>query len=100
MIASLLDPERFRDKAAEAAGLLRSMANPHRLMILCRLGDKEMSVSELHEGTALSQSSLLCDCRPGRDSRDRDAGGNLLPGNPGCSERDCRTEGLFRGMSL
>jgi len=58
MIASLLDPERFRDKAAEAAGLLRSMANPHRLMILCRLGDKEMSVSELHEGTALSQSSL------------------------------------------
>jgi ArsR family transcriptional regulator, virulence genes transcriptional regulator len=58
MITSLLDPDMFKDKASEAAGLLRSMANPHRLMILCRLGDKEMSVGELHEGTALSQSSL------------------------------------------
>ena len=58
MTATLLDPDRFKDKAAEAAGLLRSMANPHRLMILCRLGDKEISVGELREGTALSQSSL------------------------------------------
>ncbi|MBU2607138.1 MAG: metalloregulator ArsR/SmtB family transcription factor [Alphaproteobacteria bacterium] len=58
MIASLLDPDQFKNKASEAAGLLRSMANPHRLMILCRLGDTEMSVGELREGTALSQSSL------------------------------------------
>ena len=58
MITPRLDPDLFKDKAAEAAGLLRSMANPHRLMILCRLGDTEMSVGELREGTALSQSSL------------------------------------------
>jgi len=58
MIASILDPVLFKDKAEQAAGLLRSMANSHRLMILCRLGDTEMSVGELREGTALSQSSL------------------------------------------
>jgi ArsR family transcriptional regulator len=58
MIASILDPVLFKDKAEQAAGLLRSMGNPHRLMILCRLGDKELSVGELREGAALSQSSL------------------------------------------
>jgi ArsR family transcriptional regulator, virulence genes transcriptional regulator len=58
MMTSLLDPVLFNVKAEEAAGLLRSMANPHRLMILCRLGDKELSVGELRQGAALSQSSL------------------------------------------
>lgn len=58
MLPTLLDPALFRDKAEDAAGLLRSMANPHRLMILCRLGDKEISVGELRKGAALSQSSL------------------------------------------
>jgi ArsR family transcriptional regulator, virulence genes transcriptional regulator len=58
MFASLLDPATFSDKASEAAGLLKSMANPHRLMILCRLGERELSVGELLAGTDLSQSAL------------------------------------------
>ena len=49
MIASILDPVLFKDKAEQAAGLLRSMANSHRLMILCRLGDTEMSVGVLRQ---------------------------------------------------
>ncbi|KCZ90746.1 ArsR/SmtB family transcription factor [Hyphomonas johnsonii] len=58
MIAAFLDPVRFRDKAAQAARLLRSMANEHRLMILCRLGGGEMSVGELVSHIGLSQSAL------------------------------------------
>ena len=54
MTMIFLDPALFRDKASEAARLLRSMGNEHRLMILCRLGAGEMTVSELqgHIGLA------------------------------------------------
>jgi DNA-binding transcriptional ArsR family regulator len=41
-----------------AAGLLRAMANPHRLQILCVLGEGEMSVGMLNERIPLSQSAL------------------------------------------
>lgn len=44
--------------AGEAAQFLKLMANPHRLMILCHLLDTEMSVSELNQHLALSQSAL------------------------------------------
>lgn len=42
----------------DAAGLLRSMANSKRLMILCSLASDELSVSELNERVTLSQSAL------------------------------------------
>lgn len=54
----IMDPNEFEVKAAEAAKLLRTMGNPHRLMILCRLGAEEMSVGLLSESFALSQSAL------------------------------------------
>jgi DNA-binding transcriptional ArsR family regulator len=45
--------------ASDAAGLLRSLANPHRLMILCTLASSgELSVSALNECVPLSQSAL------------------------------------------
>ena len=44
--------------ADSAAGLLRAMANPHRLQILCVLGEGEMSVGALNERIPLSQSAL------------------------------------------
>lgn len=46
--------------AGAAAQLLKSLANPHRLMILCVLAGQgeEMSVSELNEAIDLSQSAL------------------------------------------
>lgn len=46
-------------KAAEAAGLLKLLANESRLLILCRLAmDGETSVGELTDAVGLSQSAL------------------------------------------
>lgn len=44
--------------AESAAGLLRAMANPNRLSILCVLGEGELSVGALNERIPLSQSAL------------------------------------------
>jgi DNA-binding transcriptional ArsR family regulator len=49
----------LEDKAAEAAEFLKLLANPHRLLILCRLAvEREMSVGVLSEAVGLSQSAL------------------------------------------
>jgi len=49
----------FERKAAEAAGLLKLLANENRLLILCRLAAvREMSVSDLAEAVHLSQSAV------------------------------------------
>ena len=50
--------EQMQANAARATSLLKSMANETRLMILCQLSEKEMSVSELAEKIPLSQSAL------------------------------------------
>ena len=44
--------------AAEAADLLASMSNRHRLMILCRLSEGETQAGVLAEVCGLSQSAL------------------------------------------
>ncbi len=44
--------------ADSAAQLLKAMANPHRLQVLCILGEGELSVGALNERIALSQSAL------------------------------------------
>ena len=45
--------------AAEAAGVLKALANENRLMILCKLLERgEMSVMPLAEAVDLSQSAL------------------------------------------
>ena len=54
----LLDPSVFQAKAELAASLLKAMSNPHRLMILCRLGASEASVGDLQTDSGLSQSAL------------------------------------------
>lgn len=45
-------------RAGEAAELLKLLANDNRLIVLCRLMDREMSVSELGEYVNLAQSAL------------------------------------------
>lgn len=45
-------------RADEAAGLLSTMGNPNRLLILCLLLDQELSVGELSERVGLAQSPL------------------------------------------
>jgi len=53
------DIARLEDKAVEAAEFLKLLANPQRLLILCRLVvEREMSVGELEEAGELSQSAL------------------------------------------
>lgn len=55
---AVIEPDRFEASAGEAAGLLRALSNEKRLMILCQLGDREMSVGQLLPLVGLSQSAL------------------------------------------
>lgn len=48
----------IRPHAANAAALLKALANEQRLMILCNLVEAPLSVSELNEQVELSQSAL------------------------------------------
>jgi len=54
----LIDIAEIRNNATQAAELLKAMSNENRLIILCHLGEKEMSVNELNSFIDLSQSSL------------------------------------------
>lgn len=53
-----IDIKEMRGNASNAADLLKAMSNENRLLILCHLGEKEMSVNELNNFVDLSQSSL------------------------------------------
>ena len=44
--------------AEQAATLLKAMANKHRLLLLCLLNNRELSVSELNEEVDIPQSTL------------------------------------------
>lgn len=60
-IATRLPPDALvlmRENAGSAARLMKALANDSRLMILCYLDGKELSVSELNENLDLSQSAL------------------------------------------
>lgn len=48
----------FEASAGKAADLLRTLGNEKRLMILCQLGDGELSAGALQEPLGLSQSAL------------------------------------------
>jgi DNA-binding transcriptional ArsR family regulator len=48
----------MREYAGEAARLMKALGNEARLMIVCSLAEREMSVSELNQGISLSQSAL------------------------------------------
>ena len=57
-VNTVIDIAEIRSKATEAAKLLKAMSNENRLLILCYLGEKEMSVNEINNVIDLSQSSL------------------------------------------
>lgn len=52
------DVARMAVHAAEAAALLKALANPVRLLVLCRLVEGEASVGALRPLTGLSLSAL------------------------------------------
>ncbi len=53
-----IDLNEMEQNAVHAEGMLKLLANRNRLMILCRLQQEEMSVSELNDTVPLTQSAL------------------------------------------
>jgi DNA-binding transcriptional ArsR family regulator len=49
---------KLQANAARACDLLKAMANPARLLVLCQIADGEKSVGELERAVGLSQSGL------------------------------------------
>ncbi|NJO36960.1 MAG: winged helix-turn-helix transcriptional regulator [Rhizobiales bacterium] len=53
-----MNSRELQPLAREASGLLRTLGNEHRLLILCTLLDGERSVGDLVDKIGLSQSAL------------------------------------------
>lgn len=53
-----MDSTELQPLAREASGLLKTLGNEHRLMILCTLLEGERSVGDLVDKIGLSQSAL------------------------------------------
>lgn len=48
----------MRDSAEQVVGILKSLANTDRLLILCHLSQAELNVSEIEEITKIKQPTL------------------------------------------
>jgi DNA-binding transcriptional ArsR family regulator len=57
-VRALPSPQQMALHAAEAAGLLKALAHPARLLVLCQLVEGERSVGDLQPITGLSMSAL------------------------------------------
>lgn len=57
-LPALSDPSALQSRAAEAAALLKALAHPDRLLLLCQLVVSERNVSELGALAGLGQPSL------------------------------------------
>lgn len=53
-----LDHSELKANASRMAGRLKLMSHPERLLMLCRMDEGEVSVSELVDLSGLSQSSV------------------------------------------
>jgi DNA-binding transcriptional ArsR family regulator len=53
-----MDVAELQENATKASGLLKTMANEWRLLILCHLAQGEKSVGELEQLVDLNQSAL------------------------------------------
>ena len=49
---------QMEENVGEASELLKAMASPHRLMLLCLLADQEQSVSDLTDELGLRQATV------------------------------------------
>jgi len=52
------DPDDMMESAKEATDFLKALAHEGRLIILCRLADKECSVAELEEMLSARQAAV------------------------------------------
>ncbi|WP_325100334.1 ArsR/SmtB family transcription factor [Brevundimonas aurantiaca] len=55
---SIAAMERLKDKAPQAAELLRQLANANRLLILCHIAAEERSVGQLETDLGIRQPAL------------------------------------------
>jgi len=53
-----MDPARMRANAERISGVMKLLAHPDRMLLLCFLSQREMCVSELEEALDLHQPSL------------------------------------------
>lgn len=53
-----LDIQRLRESAAAAGQLLRTLANPDRLLLLCQLSQGERNVSDMEQLLGIQQPTL------------------------------------------
>ncbi|WP_311196818.1 metalloregulator ArsR/SmtB family transcription factor [Rugamonas apoptosis] len=53
-----IDIDQLRAKAAQASSLLKALANPDRLLLLCQMAQGEFSVGRLEELTGIRQPTL------------------------------------------
>ena len=54
----VIDPEALRGAADQAVGVLKLLANPERLLLLCQLSQGEMCVSDLEQALGIHQPTL------------------------------------------
>lgn len=52
-----IDAQSMQDAAGEASNLLKALANPHRLMIICQLIDGPRSVGQIADFLGLRHST-------------------------------------------
>ena len=52
------DPDAMQAAAAQACALLKVLANPDRLLLLCQLAQGELAVSQLESLTGIRQPTL------------------------------------------
>jgi ArsR family transcriptional regulator len=64
-----LDPDAMRAAAAQACGLLKVLANPDRLLLLCQLTQGEHNVGELESVLGIQQPTLSQQLGVLRDER-------------------------------
>ena len=57
-VAAASPGRQMQEQAEAASDLLKAMANPQRLRVLCLLIEREMSVGEINALVDLSQSAL------------------------------------------
>ena len=53
-----IDMVSMRQAAMKASGLLKALANPDRLLLLCQLSQREYNVGELESLTGIAQPTL------------------------------------------
>lgn len=58
MTINTIDMAGMRQAAMQASGLLKALANPDRLLLLCQLSQSECNVGELEALTGIAQPTL------------------------------------------